>query len=116
MPWQLLEEVPATEEGYRLSAPLTGDVLIKIEHIFRPNPFTGFGYVWISDEYPNDEHFLNFRSYPYVESARIYSLELPALMGRYGFGTRHLWVRRSSRAVVNSDTHWRVKISIWIDQ
>lgn len=116
MPWQLLGDVPVTDEGQKISAPLLGDALIKVEHRFSPNPFRGFGYVWISDEYANNEHFLNFRSYPYVESARIYALELPALMKAYGFDDRNLWVRRSSRAVVNDDTQWRVRISVWVDQ
>ncbi|MEL6260462.1 MAG: hypothetical protein AAFR12_05285 [Cyanobacteria bacterium J06626_6] len=114
MSWDLIGDVPVSFEGEQLSVPLIGDVLIKVEHTFDYASFPGIGCAWISDIYANDEQRLFIKSYPYKNTSRVYALEVPEVMVEAGWLVRHLVVKRSVRARVDTDANWRIRIYEWI--
>ncbi|MEL6605358.1 MAG: hypothetical protein AAFP20_19265 [Cyanobacteria bacterium J06614_10] len=114
MSWDLIGDVPVSFEGEQLSVPLIGDVLIKVEHTFDFESFPGIGFAWISDIYANDERRLFIKSYPHKNSSRVYPLEVPEVMVEAGWLVRHLVVKRSVRARVDTDANWRIRIYEWI--
>jgi hypothetical protein len=114
MPWDLVGDVPVTFEGRQLDVPLIGDEIIKVEHTYDFASFPGIGYAWISDIYSNDSELTFIKSYPRKERARIYALEIPQVMKDGGWLLRFLTVRRSTRARVDANANWRMRIYVWL--
>lgn len=115
MSWDLIGDVPVTFEGQFLEVPVIGDALIKIEHTFDYASFPGLGYALFSSRYYNDVVADFFRSYPRKNEARLHVLELADVQKESGWLLRDLFVRRSTRARVQADANWRVKVYEWID-
>ncbi len=112
MGWVFYGEAPAGFNEQVIGDFLIGDELIKVEHLF-DGLLPGFGHALISNVYANGERDFFRRSYPYKNSARIYTIKVPEQLQAAGYSLHQLLIKWNRGARWVAKANWRVRIYVW---
>ena len=115
MVWQLVGDTPIGYEWARIGAPITGDLILKVEHSTSYASFPGKAYALIASYIPDlDIRGVYSRSYPYGSNADLILSPLPKELLAAGIRQRYVEIKHDLYARIQADANWRVKVYRWV--
>lgn len=115
MAWQLFGDVKIGYEWVRIASPITGDIILKIEHSTSYASFPGKAYALIASYIPElNIRGIYHRSYPYGPDADLVLSALPKELLSAGIRQRYVEIKHDLYARVQADANWRLRIYRWV--